>query len=249
MKINKIVFSPTGGTEKVAQIVAEEFGDEIYTIDLSDPNTDYSKIQIDQNDLIILAVPSFNGRVPTIALERLALLNGNNARTLLITSYGNRDFDDTLIELYDKAKEKGFLPFAAIAAVTEHSILPQYATGRPDNEDVEELKSFITNLKDLEEYPVLPGNRPYKKSMNLPIVPKKKSNCNQCQICLIQCPVNAINERTLKADKDICISCMRCVKNCPTHSRTVNKLVSTIASLALKKSAAKRKPNQLFQIQ
>ena len=74
-----------------------------------------------KEDLCIIGVPSFGGRVPAIALERIKALSGNNATAILITVYGNRAYEDTLIELEDTLIEKNFTCQAAIAAVAEHS--------------------------------------------------------------------------------------------------------------------------------
>lgn len=81
--------------------------------------------------MVLIAMPSFGGRAPAIAIERLRKIKGNGAKCTLISVYGNRDYEDTLVEMEDAAKECGFQIVAAIAAVAEHSIMPQYASSRP----------------------------------------------------------------------------------------------------------------------
>ena len=51
-------------------------------------------------------------------------------------------FEDTLVEMADVAKKAGFSVVAAISAVAEHSIMHQYASGRPNQEYERQLKSF-----------------------------------------------------------------------------------------------------------
>ena len=67
MSLYKIIFSPTGGTEKVADQLVRAFAQEVKTIDLTDFATDFQQISLMEEDLCIVAVPSFGGRVPKIA--------------------------------------------------------------------------------------------------------------------------------------------------------------------------------------
>lgn len=135
MNIVEIIFSPTGGTEKVAHLISSHWGENTVKIDLSDAKTDFSKCVINEEDQVLIAMPSFGGRAPAVAIERLKQIVGNGAKCTLVCVYGNRAYEDTLVEMEDAAKECGFRVVAAAAAVAEHSILPQYATGRPDASD------------------------------------------------------------------------------------------------------------------
>lgn len=145
MSIYAIYFSPTGGTEKIVTFIAEQFG-EYQSIDLCEKTSDLTN-NFSEEDLCIIGVPSFGGRVPAIALERIKALSGNNATAILITVYGNRAYEDTLIELEDTLIEKNFTCQAAIAAIAEHSIMHQFATGRPDQNDLTELCFLCTEDK------------------------------------------------------------------------------------------------------
>ena len=214
MSIYAIYFSPTGGTEKIVTFIAEQFG--VYqSIDLCEKTSDLTN-NFSEEDLCIIGVPSFGGRVPAIALERIKALSGNNATAILITVYGNRAYEDTLIELEDTLIEKNFTCQAAIAAVAEHSIMHQFATGRPDQNDLTELASFA-------------------------------HTCGSCGLCAAKCPSGAIpSDNPKQTDKDKCISCMRCISVCPTHSRKLNPLMLAAASQKLKKACSGRKENELF---
>lgn len=90
----------------------------------------------------MIAVPSYGGRVPQAATERLSAIRGNGAKAVLLCVYGNRAYEDTLVELEDTAKQAGFRVIAAIAAIAEHSIARQFATGRPDAQDQARLHTF-----------------------------------------------------------------------------------------------------------
>ncbi len=242
-----IVFSPTGGTEKVANIIGKAWSENAVKIDLSDPKTDFTKCEIKKEDTVLIAMPSFGGRAPAIAIERLKQINGNGANCTLVCVYGNRAYEDTLVEMEDAAKESGFRVIAAIAAVAEHSIISRYAANRPDASDERQLEGFANRIsgKD-EEVASIPGNRPYKKSGGGGLVPKVTKNCIKCGLCAEKCPVQAINPKTLMADSKKCISCMRCVKKCPHGARKVNGAMVSVAAMAIKKACSVRKENELF---
>ncbi|MDO5010802.1 MAG: EFR1 family ferrodoxin [Intestinibacter bartlettii] len=253
MKYVQMIFSPTGGTSKVANIITQQWSSTVETIDLSNPEDDFSKYTFQEDDVVLIALPSYGGRVPGIAAERIKCMQGNHARCVLVCVYGNRDYEDTLVEMEDIAKQCGFSTIAAISAVAEHSIMHQYATGRPDVPDIKKLKSYaksiMTKLQTAQQVNELklPGNRPYKKVSAVGLVPKANKNCVNCGLCATKCPVSAINKENLKtADKDKCISCMRCVNNCPYSARKVNGAMVSIASLAIKKACTVRKECELF---
>ena len=247
MNIVEIVFSPTGGTEKVAHLIRSHWGENTVKIDLSDAKTDFSQYVINGEDQVLIAMPSFGGRAPAVAIERLKQIAGNGAKCTLVCVYGNRAYEDTLVEMEDAAKECGFRVVAAVAAVAEHSILPQYATGRPDASDKAQLADFAAKIAGKDsEIASLPGNRPYKKSGGAGLVPKPTKDCVKCGLCAEKCPVQAIDRASFAADPKLCIGCMRCVKQCPQNARTVNGMMVSAAAMAIKKACSVRKENELY---
>ena len=96
MKLYEICFSPTGGTKKAADMLAEEIGTEIQSVDLTDFSIDFSGISLEEDDIAVIAVPSYGGRVPGPAAERLSAIRGNGAKAVLVCVYGNRAYEDTL---------------------------------------------------------------------------------------------------------------------------------------------------------
>lgn len=254
MKFVQIVFSPTGGTKKVVEIITEEWKEPTAFVDLSDAGMEPSKIVINQEDIALVAVPSYGGRIPELVAERLMKIHGNQARCIIVCVYGNRAYEDTLVELQDIVEKCEFRIVAGISAVAEHSIMHQYATGRPDDEDAKELRGFARKIRDRlanektpQTVPEIPGNRPYKKSGGAGLVPKATKDCIRCGLCAKNCPAQAISRENLKtADSGKCISCMRCVVNCPKSARKVNGAMVSVVALAIKKACSERKGNELF---
>ena len=247
MNTVEIIFSPTGGTEKVAHIISRQWSESTVKIDLSDSKTDFSGCGIDEEDKVLVAMPSFGGRAPAVAIERLKKITGNGANCTLVCVYGNRAYEDTLAEMEDAAKECGFRVVAAISAVANHSIISKYAANRPDASDKKQLAEFAKLIADkTEPIATVPGNRPYKKGGGAKLVPKPTKACVKCGICAKNCPVQAIDTTKLTADSKKCIACMRCVKQCPHNARKVNGAMVSVAALAIKRACSVRKENELF---
>lgn len=256
MGVKEIIFSPTGGTLRVSQIIAGQWEDNSQIIDLSNAETDFSKVIIEKDDLVLIAMPVYGSRPPAVAIERLKQIDGNGARCILVCVYGNGDYGDTISEMNGAAKESDFQVIAAIAAIAQHSIISEYAVGRPDETDCNQLTDFagqiidktspficshktqhINESDDVESKPQAPAEPP---------LPKVDETCVKCGLCERTCPVQAITPEDFISDVEKCIFCMRCIKQCPNESRKVNEDVLLQAALALKDTCSLRKENELF---
>ena len=114
-----VYFSPTGTTERVVKHMGESFGS-MENIDLS--RRDMKNHEMKQGDFCIVGVPSFGGRVPGIATERLRKMKGGRTPAFLLVTYGGRAYEDTLVEWKDVLEAQGFVCIGAAAIVAEHSI-------------------------------------------------------------------------------------------------------------------------------
>jgi len=251
MKMYQLSFSPTGNTRKAADMLAAGFGGEWTRIDLTDRNFS-GEMTFERDDLCIVAVPAFGGRVPGLAMEKLARMQGNGAKAVLMAVYGARAIDDTLSELQDGLEAAGFRCAAGVAALAEHSIMRQFATGRPNAEDADALAGFAPKIRekladDGFTAPALPGNRPYKAYNGVPMKPATDEKCTACGQCAQGCPVSAIPaDEPARTDLAACISCMRCIAICPAGARSVDPAVLEAPIARLTPICSVYKENELY---
>lgn len=245
--VYQLLFSPTGGTAAAADALLAGT-----VLDLTDQDRDFSAVTLTAEDVAFIAVPSYGGRVPLPAVERLGKVHGGGARAVLVCVYGNRAYEDTLAELSDVAEFAGFRVVAGVAALAEHSIARKYAAGRPDESDKAVLRDFQARIQAKLDAgdttaPALPGNRPYKKRGVRSIVPQAGKACTACGRCAVVCPVGAIDIANPKVtDSGKCISCMRCVKLCPVEARTIDPDALAGLEARLAPLCTGRKENELF---
>lgn len=251
MRFVEIYFSPTGGTKKVSNILSSVWNCEKVVIDFMKPNSSWSDIELKKDDVCMISLPSYGGRIPSITAEYLRELNGNGAKAILVAVYGNRHIDDTLAEMEDIVKASGFICVAGVEAVAEHSIVRQYAAGRPNDYDKNQLQEFAKQIKSKIDagnfdMPLLPGNRPYRV-FNGACKPIATENCIQCGLCAAECPVSAIPENDCqKTDALRCISCMHCIAVCPQKARKIDEKIIAGLSEKLKPICSIEKENVLY---
>lgn len=250
MSLYTIYFSPTGGTKKVADILAKGMKQETKEIDMIKHPDMIVQTEFGENDICLIAVPSYGGRIPSVVKEKLQNTKGNGAKAVLVAVFGNRAIDDTLLELQDVLEAGGFICVAGIEAVAEHSLMHQFGAGRPDSKDERELTDFaekISNNLGSVKKMMVPGNRPYREYNGVPLKPVANGKCTGCGLCAKECPAGAIPKDDPKVtDKEKCISCMHCVAVCPKNARHYSRLMSFIAGQKMKKNCSERKENKLY---
>lgn len=248
-----IYFSPTHTTRKVGKAIMQGLGVERLTeTDLTCQPLD-GELLIDSK-ITVVAVPVYGGRVAETAMERLKGVFGRKAPVIPVVVYGNRDYDDALLELKDWCVAHGFVPVAGATFIGEHSFSRPgrpVAEGRPDSADLEKARAFggevgqlLTRLQNLDEAVVVAveGNFPYKaKGPNAPQAPETQAElCTQCGFCIGICPVQAIRlEDGIVSDAGRCIKCCACVKQCPNGARLFE---TPFTDLLFKNFSIRREP-------
>lgn len=247
--ITAVYFSPTGGTRKAALGLAGELACTVKEIRLEDLE---GELAFSRDSVVLAAVPVFGGRIPAYTVEKLKLLKGNGATVVTAAVYGNRAFEDALMELNDILREQGFCIAASAALLSEHSMVRQVAAGRPDEQDREQMREYgerILEKLELDNWTEVqvPGNRPYIVWKQMPAVPGALENCTGCGLCQQTCPVGAIPKDALHtADPDKCILCLRCVAVCPQKARRLPEQVQAMLEQKLSPLKDIRRENELF---
>ncbi|WP_041285009.1 EFR1 family ferrodoxin [Desulfoscipio gibsoniae] len=241
-KLNTMYFSPTGTTKKIVSAIGKKISAKIdgemiiNNIDFTLPEVRKEAVFFAREDIVIIGVPVYAGRVPNILLKYLNSIKGNGALAISVVVYGNRDYDDALIELKDILELNGFTVIAGGAFIGEHSFSRILAKNRPDKKDMaivsdfaDQIYSKLTTQNKIQSI-VVRGNNPYRKHYmpknedGIPVdirkvTPKTNSNCIDCKLCVNICPVGSIDYEDVSKLNGICIKCGACIKKCPTQAK------------------------------
>ena len=213
-------FSPTGGTKKVSSIFADAMEKEVIWHDLGSKEPVMEK---PEGEMTVVASPVFGGRIPSVVREKIEKFSGTGKKAVTIAVYGNRAYEDALLEMNDILTKCGFTVIASGAFVAQHSMAPEVGAGRPDGEDEKEIHKFAETVKNSTavENVQVPGNRLYKPEMNLPVAPISLPSCTKCGKCVTVCPTNAISvaDGAVITDIEKCILCMACTHICTEQAR------------------------------
>lgn len=248
--VTKIYFSPSGTTKQVVEQIADNLTQKSETCDLL--NFDLEK-EFADDDIAVVGMPVFAGRIPKSGRERLSKLKGNDTPAIAVVNYGNAHVTDSLLELVDLLSENGFNVIAAASTVSHHSIFSGVAAGRPDSSDTEKINEFskkcmekIESGESLESE--IPGNRPYTDYKQLPFtVSCDETVCTFCYDCISICPERAIpDDNPVDTDLDLCSRCTACIHICPEDARMFTGEAFEAKKPAFEEANSERKEHEFY---
>ena len=96
--IRSFFFSPSGTTKKVAEFLSTEIDNDVNLYDITIEDIKESA-NFPAKDVFLFLTPVYGGRIPKLAKERIRKIKGNGQKAIAVVVYGNRDYDDSLLEL------------------------------------------------------------------------------------------------------------------------------------------------------
>ena len=275
--IAAVFFSPTGNTRKavveIADVIARREGIAVREIDFTLPGAREEVRKFEAGELVIFGTPVYAGRIPNKILPAVqTLFEGNGALAVPVVTFGNRSFDNALIELRIELEQHGFHTVAGAAFVAEHVFSNKLAAGRPDEKDLQTIRRFAEDvaekIKGFEEGPLdgmaeIPAPAAVKGIEPVPAYyrplqedgspanflkakPKTSDSCNDCGICARVCPMGSISPEDYRTVTGICIKCQACVKSCPVHARFFDDPVMLSHTRMLEQHYERPAENEVF---
>lgn len=261
-KLSLVYFSPTSTTGIVLEEIARGLGQESPMIlDITRPDVRNQVAPVFENDVVLIGAPVYSGRVSKDAADYLKTIKGSGSLAIVVVVYGNREFEDALLELKNIAVDSGFVVLAGGAFIGEHSFSDNeflIAPNRPDEDDLEKAFLFgqkIASLLEGLETPAdvlgveVPGNFPYKDGMANGAFSfiDVTEDCDDCGICTAACPKEAIDEANGYSTIDErCIFCCACIKACPQQARIMKAGPMKNKAKWLSENCAQRKEPQTY---
>lgn len=242
-KVRAIYFTGTGNTGKTCMTIANKIAEALKVpcegISVTPSSVRRMQFEFKSDELAVIGTPTYAGRVPNLILPFFEHnLKGENTPTIAVCTFGNRAFDDCLVELRNTLQNNGFMTIGAGAFVGQHVFAPMLGRGRPGLSDVRMMsdlsKKMIKKLEDMKTLPeksvYVAGNDPvgpyytprdrYGYPINIIKVRPKtdRKKCSKCGVCIKMCPMDAISPDPNQVPGP-CIKCGLCFKVCPTKAK------------------------------
>lgn len=220
--VRQVYFSPTGSSKTISETLVNELSPQPVTYDIL-RHPVQEEVLCGLDDLLVVTVPVFAGRIPHYTVDALQQFQGKGGPAVAVVVYGNRAYEDALLELKILLEGNNFVVGAGAAFVARHSIIQEVGTERPDVQDLAKVREFAQKVRNKSAWaPVeVPGNLPYRERTPALLQPTPDENCTLCGLCVRLCPVRALRVENGKLEKDsaLCMACAACISACPTRAQ------------------------------
>jgi len=256
MNLHTLYFSPTKTTQKIVNAICNGIGSNSVDYDITLKKDRNASLKFNDEDCLIIGLPVYAGRIPELTEAFMHRLKGQSTPVVLVAVYGNRDYDDALLEMKNLLEKQGFVPIAAGAFIGEHSYTQNVATNRPDSNDLHLANELAKKVKELlqnESFKGLSlqvkGNYPYRnRPSSLPVGPIVNEACIKCGTCVNGCPTDSLKlEEVIHVDEEKCVRCHACTRNCPVSAIAFDDRTAHIKKW-LEDSFSERKEPEMFYV-
>nr|MBQ6242623.1 4Fe-4S binding protein [Lachnospiraceae bacterium] len=270
-QVKAAFFSPTGTTRRLVLALAGTLSEALdvpfVQADFTVPIRRQEPIVFGEDEVAVIGLPVYAGRLPNLLLPYVKTLQGHDTPAIFLTVFGNRNYDDALLELGLLLEQQGFRLTAAGAFVGEHAFSRELGAGRPDRRDIRKVREFarsaaekikagqsaasVWELLREEERPLKPYYTPRDRQGNpiniLKVKPKTDlSKCISCGRCVTLCPMGSIDPRDVTQYLGVCIKCGACEKGCPEGARYYDDPGYLYHKSELELQYARRAQNTVF---
>ncbi|MGG7048782.1 MULTISPECIES: 4Fe-4S binding protein [unclassified Campylobacter] len=233
-----VYFSPSGSTEKIVKMVANEIANldefEVEKINLLYSANRKKKYHFTKDDLVVFGCASA-GKLFTLSEEMFECLQAKETPFIGLITYGNAYYGIAIKEMFERANKSGFSVVSLGAFISRRSIDMSLAHDRPDASDLEIIKNFAkksyekflsgdfalhdelkTGWGDWELGKQVIAYRQEHPEVLYTLPPEYKSKeisdaCKKCGTCVKNCPTDAIDIENKIFDLDKCIACWACI--------------------------------------
>ena len=196
----------------------------------------------------------YAGRVPVLLRDEFAHLEGRGTPAVVVGLYGNRAFDDALLEAADLLEERGFNVTARgrVSSASTRSprawepAVPTTPTS-PWRSASARVGERLARSRDLPA-PAIKGSRPYKElKPGADVRPLTSDACASCGICVARCPLGIIDEDDPALVGAGCLHCCACVKSCPEDAKRFSSESTDQVIAMLESKCLERREPELFR--